>query len=123
MQMCAGPHPTCTRARTTSSERFSKMPSAVEIGPAPKRARLDTLKADANEVLRFELLAPRAQKTLASFSPLMTHQVFGDDEIVIGHADPKATVSISSLTLESTVEFESTSREAGATKVAFTCLA
>jgi hypothetical protein len=84
----------------------------------PKRAKLEMLEVDANEAIRFKLIAPgRGEADASVFEPEMMHQLFGDDEMLKGHEEPSGTIFINHLTFEFAVEFESKSSQPGATKV------
>lgn len=76
------------------------------------------LEVDANEAIRFKLIAPgRGEADASVFEPEMMHQLFGDDEMLKGHEEPSGTIFINHLTFEFAVEFESKSSQPGATKV------
>ena len=87
--------------------------------PAPKRAKVAVEAVPANEVIHIRLLPPGATDASQnlSFLPEMSHQVFGDEEVVKGYANPHVEIWMSHSSFEATVDFTYSSRQPGADKV------
>lgn len=81
-----------------------------------KRPKLDLEAIDANEAIKFEL---QSDSEIHHFQPDMTHQLFGDDEVILGHDNPQAKITIDQKTFQYTVSFKSDKRRPNATKVSF----
>ena len=79
-----------------------------------KRAKLEADSVDANEAINFEL---KSGGKSFRFKPEMSHQLFGDDEVIIGHKDPKGRVHIDHRSFGYGVSFVAEHSSPGATKV------
>lgn len=79
-----------------------------------KRPKIDTDGVDANEALTFEL---QSGTQSFAFKPAMCHQLFGDDEVIIGHEQPEAKINIDHRTFRYGIHFTSNHGRRDATKV------
>ena len=86
----------------------------MDMGRLFKRPKIEVESVDANEAISFELAS--GGKCLC-FKPEMCHQLFGDDETIVGHKNPFARVSIDHRTFEYRVEFTSDHQNSKASKV------
>lgn len=79
-----------------------------------KRKRVEAESVDANEAITFELLSC---DITYKFKPLMSHQLFGDEETILGHKNASARVIIQHDSFRNCIEFGSDQQAPGATKV------
>ena len=79
-----------------------------------KRAKVENESVDANEALGLVLVS-RGEEL--NFKPEMCHQLFGEDEVISGHVEPSARVSIDHSSFRYAVTFNSRQKSSGATEV------
>ena len=79
-----------------------------------KRVKIEAVSVDANEALTFLL---KSKDKELDFKPEMCHQLFGDDELISGHVQPSARVSIDHRSFSYAVNFTSKQKSSGATEV------